>query len=275
MPTQVGSCAWNQWQGRTMNRLVRLTLRGFKSIQDLPELRFEPENILIGINGAGKSNLISFFKFLSWMVAPSPGNLQFYVVRIGGGNSILFDGAGTTLQIEAALEFETDAGTNEYLVQLFHAAGDTLIFRDERIRFSRRERPTQAEWRSLGGGHRESNLIQVAEAGDDTARVIRRLLRGCVVYQFHNTSDTARIRQRWDREDNRFLKEDGANLAPLLMRLSEEQPNAYRRILETVRQIVPFFAEFVFAPVGNMMLLQWRERNTDVVFVRTRRLTAP
>jgi predicted ATPase len=92
------------------------------------------------------------------------------------------------------------------------------------------------------------------------------LLRECVVYQFHNTSETARIRQRWDVEDNRFLKEDGANLAPFLLRLRDAEPSSYRRILETARQIFPFFAEFVLQPMGNSVFLQWRERNSDLVF---------
>jgi predicted ATPase len=48
--------------------------------------------------------------------------------------------------------------------------------------------------------------------------------------------------------------------------LRDTEPNAYRRILETVRQIFPFFAEFVLEPVGNSVLLQWQERDTDVVF---------
>jgi predicted ATPase len=249
-----------------MNRLVKLTLNGFKTIRRLAEFRFGQRNVLIGVNGAGKSNLISFFRLLSWMVASSPGNLQFYVSRAGGGNSLLHDGAAVTLQIEAALEFETDAGTNEYHIRLFHAGPDTLIFADERFRCSRRGWPQKAEWRSLGGGQREANLIQVAEAGDQTARIIRMLLGECVVYQFHNTSETARIRQRWNKDDNRFLKEDGANLAPFLLRLRDTEPNAYRRILETVRQVVPHFAEFVLEPVGDTVFLQWHERGTDVVF---------
>ncbi|NTW44738.1 MAG: AAA family ATPase [Anaerolineaceae bacterium] len=86
------------------------------------------------------------------------------------------------------------------------------------------------------------------------------------VYQFHNTSDNARIRQKWDVNDNRFLRDDGANLAPFLLRLREMQPKYYARIVETIRQIAPFFADFVLEPIGNSVLLQWREKNTDIIF---------
>jgi predicted ATPase len=240
-------------------------LRGFKSIRNLPDFSVHDLNVLIGANGAGKSNFISFFRILGWMMN-SPGELQFYIGTLGGASSLLFDGPVTTPQIEATLTFETGAGENEYSVRLFHAAPDTLIFADERYRISRQGFPQKAPWESLGSGHREAGLIQAAEGGSQTARVIRSLLRECVVYQFHNTSGTARIRQRWDKDDNRFLKEDGANLGSFLWRLRDDEANAYRRILETVRQIVPFFGDFVLEPTGNSILLQWRERNSDLIF---------
>jgi predicted ATPase len=248
-----------------MNRLTRLKLSGWKTIKDLPELTLRPLNVLIGANGAGKSNLISFFRLLNWMT-PSPGGLQVYVSKYGGANALLHDGAAATPQIKAALELETERGINNYEMRLVHAAPDTLIFADERYRFSPHDAPTGAEWRSLGAGQREARLVEAAEAGDPTARVIRHLLRQCVVYQFHNTSETARIRQRWNETDNGFLKEDAANLAPFLLRLRESAPLAYRRIVETVRQVMPFFADFVLDPTSGSVLLQWRERDTDLVF---------
>lgn len=248
-----------------MQGLARLDLHGYKSIRHLTDFEFGPMNVLIGANGAGKSNFISFFKMLNWMTPP-PGNLQFHIGRVGRANSLLYDGAAVTPQITAALTFETEAGINEYAMRLFHAAPDTLIFADEKYRFSSRNIPGKAEWKSLGAGHTETKLIITADLGDKTAKTILRLLKGCKVYQFHNTSETARIRQAWSVDDNRFLKEDAANLASYLLRLRESQPQAYLRIVETIRQIAPFFADFVFAPVEGTVLLQWRELNTDLIF---------
>lgn len=64
------------------DRLVSMTLRGFKTIRDLTDFRPGSITVLIGPNGAGKSNLISFFRFLSWALAP-PGQLQEHVARLG------------------------------------------------------------------------------------------------------------------------------------------------------------------------------------------------
>jgi predicted ATPase len=248
-----------------MQRLTKLELHGYKSIRHLVDFELGPMNVLIGANGAGKSNFVSFFKMLNWMT-PRPGSLQFHIGRVGRANALLYDGAAITPQITASLTFETDAGINEYAMRLFHAAPDTLIFADEKYRFSSRNLPSKAEWKSLGAGHAETKLIAAGDAGDKTAKTILRLLKGCVVYQFHNTSETARIRQAWSVDDNGFLKEDAANLAPYLLRLRESQPSAYLRIVETVRQIAPFFADFVLEPVEGTVLLQWRELNTDLIF---------
>ena len=247
-----------------MNRLTRLHLRGFKSIENLAGLEFRPLNVIIGANGAGKSNLVAFFRMLSWMSA-APGNLQFHLSRSGGANSLLHDGAARTPQMAACLEMATDAGLNEYSMILFHAAPDTLIFAGERYRFARDGYLAEAPWTSLGSGHRESRLLAEADT-NTTARVILQLLRDLKVHQFHNTSETARIKTRWSVDDSRHLKEDGANLAPFLYRLREFQPPYYRRIVETIRQAAPFFGDFALEPQNGTVLLQWSEVGSDLVF---------
>jgi predicted ATPase len=148
-------------------------------------------------------------------------------------------------------------------MRLSYAAQDTLIFAEETCQVSQRG---TVDWKRLDVGRRESGLIRMAAEGDSTARTILNLMKECVVYQFHNTSETARIRQRWAIDDNRFLKEDGANLAPFLLRLRDTQPQAYIRIVETIRQITPFFADFVLEPEHETVMVRWREHNSDLIF---------
>src|ERR1035437_4730463 len=114
-----------------MAKLSSACITGFKSINEM-ELHFGPLNVLIGANGAGKSNLISFFKMLSFAVT---GALQKFVGTAGGANSLLHYGAKTTSQITASLVFTTDRGENTYAIRLAHAGADTLIFVEERVRF--------------------------------------------------------------------------------------------------------------------------------------------
>lgn len=246
-------------------KLRRLSIDGFKTIRHLED--FEPHgmNILIGGNGAGKSNFISFFRLMQWMLAP-PGQLQVYIANGGGAGRFLSDGPEATRELSASLELETERGANEYAFRLFFAAGDTFRFAEEKYRYSSFERGGKAEWIVLEPGGAEAGLSMKAEEGDMAARVIRNLIRQCVVYQFHNTAMTSRIRQRWDVNDGRYLKEDAGNLAPFLMRLRDHESMSYHRVVGTIRQAVPFFADFVLDPINGSLLLQWREIGTDLVF---------
>ena len=109
-------------------------------------------------------------------------------------------------------------------------------------------------------------------ANDQTARVILNILKKIIVHQFHNTSYTARMRGTWKVDDCQWLKEDAANIAPVLLRLRTDNPLCYQRIVEALRLMLPFFADFVLEPSHNEVtshnevILCWRERNSDLVF---------
>ena len=246
------------------NKLASITLRGFKTIKDLESFKPGPLTVLIGPNGAGKSNFISFFRMMGWMLS-DPGNLQLYIGQQGGAGKLLHDGSGMTREIEAELTIQTDVGDDEYFFRLVFAAGDTLIFADERYRFSRNIYGSTAPWIPTGAGHRGPLLLEKA-AEDTTARVIQNILQRIIVYQFHNTADNARIRGKWPVNDSRYLKEDAGNIAPFLFRLKERESWHYRRIVDSIRLILPFFSDFELVNDYGHMLLAWRERDSDQVF---------
>lgn len=244
------------------NALTRLVLRGFKTFDEPPPFVPGALNVLIGANGAGKSNFISFFRLMSWL---SQGKLQYHVGEVGA-HRLLHDGPQRTRELTAELTFETPRGRHDYAFRLAYGAGDMLFFADERLRFSDRTTETEAPWQTLGAGHRESGLGQLADEGDLTAITLRGLLKRCVVHQFHNTSSTSRLRQKWRKSDAAHLKEDAGNLAPFLLRLRDERPLAYGKIVAIVRQIVPFFDDFELNSSNGDLLLGWRETGSDVVF---------
>ncbi len=99
---------------------------------------------------------------------------------------------------------------------------------------------------------------------------MRHLLNHCRVYQFHDTSATARIRQYCYVGDDRWLRPDAGNLAAVLYRLRHQDTSpAYRRIVGTIRQIAPFFGDFELRPTGpgdRDIILNWREKDSDQIF---------
>ncbi len=281
-------------------RLKSITLRGFKTIRELEDFQPGPITVLIGPNGAGKSNFISFFRLLSSALVP-PGHLQWQVAKLGGASAILHDGPQRTREIGAHLVLTTDAtqirglrdvpgphDESEYSFRLAYAAGDTLIYTEEKYRSPGDDRPMTGQWTIFTAGRRDSELIKAAaehstavatprplqdyasfretKRAVDTAKTILALLQGLIVYQFHDTSEGSRVRQKWNVDDSRGLKEDAGNLAPFLYRLQEQFPKYYARIVETVRLILPFFAGFELRPELGTLLLAWRERGSDRVF---------
>lgn len=247
-------------------RLSRLSIAGFRSIRSLD--RFEPGNltVLIGANGAGKSNLIAFFRALSHMMS-SPAGLQTHLAATGRAHSWLHDGPGVTRSISASLEIDADGGRNNYEFGLEYAADDRLFFNCERFQFVPAGRRPDPEV-NLGSGHDESRLRDRAEQGEPTPAAIRDVLRRFIVHQFHNTSFSSRMRQAWPVREGRWLKEDGGNLGAFLHRLKSDQRLApyYARIVDTVRQSVPFFADFELEPEDGHVMLAWREVGSDQVF---------
>lgn len=243
--------------------LKRLALSGFKSIKTM-EIELNSLNIMIGANGAGKSNIISFFKMLNEMMAD---RFQQYVYVSGRAQSLLHFGSKVTPQMEAALDFEVENGLDRYQMRLFHAAGDSLIFAEETLSFLQAgfSAPRVDE---LGAGHLETKINRAAEDGVQTAKALRYLLNRCRVYHFHDTSSSASVRQTCYAGDNRWLMPDAGNLAAILLRFRRENNGeAYRRIIETIRLIAPFFDDFVLEEdVSGRVMLDWREKGSDRVF---------
>lgn len=153
-----------------MAMLHRMILNGFKSIKSM-DLELRALNVLIGGNGAGKSNLVSCFKMLNEMMG---GRLQTYIAAAGRAQSVLHYGPKQTSQMEATLEFHTDRGLNTYHQRLFHVAGDTLAFAEETLDYKKHDWPgPHNPPMSLGAGHQETRIGEEADRGNETARVFR------------------------------------------------------------------------------------------------------
>jgi predicted ATPase len=161
-----------------VTHLTSLRLAGWRSIRDA-EIQFRPLNVLIGANGAGKSNLVSFFKAITEMTA---GRLQEYIGRNDGAESLLHYGSKRTQAIEARFCFTADMGEDSYYFHWGLTAGNSLVFIEESFSpkgeeiagsFPPKPEKEQAQWYcvsppaeslppKLGQGHRESLLERLS-----------------------------------------------------------------------------------------------------------------
>ena len=118
------------------SKLREVTIKGYKSIAfDKPiTLKLGDVSILLGANGAGKSNIISFFRMLSYMMSKSFGR---YVEMAGTANSLLHYGAKKTPVMSGELKFMANNSENAYQFSLSNATPDRLIITEERIKWHR------------------------------------------------------------------------------------------------------------------------------------------
>ncbi len=240
-------------------RLERLKLSSFKSIKEM-DLELRPINILIGANGAGKSNLISFFQLLNLMML---GQLQEYVGRAGGASRLLHLGPKSSQIMEADLFF----GKNRYSFSLAYASGDQLVFTREIFSYRQHDN-------DLGVGHKEAKLPQFADEAEQTpnnsavrtAKFVRAVLNSWRVYHFADTSPEARVKQNRKMTENRNLLHDAANLASYLFLIRAKHPGSYQQIKETVRLAAPFFDDFVLESLElnpELIRLAWKEMEAE------------
>lgn len=247
--------------------LKSVALAGYRSYdQDLSRNKIELRdiNIIIGANGAGKSNLISFLEMVSFMMTRG---LRSYTARQGGAHSLLYFGAGQTERIAGELQIHDADGKKEdtYSFGLERSATDQLYFAWERFAYRDvlHEKPYERE---MGAGHYEAEL---SGAWDITARTLRNYLERLRVFHFNDTSINARIRSTTSTTDAAYLRSDGGNIAAFLYQMRENQEYIpyYERIIRHIRMILPQFFDFVLEPDGNGYLsLNWRQEGAEEVF---------
>ena len=242
-------------------------IRGFRSLADVALSGLPRRTVLIGANGSGKSNIISFFELVGWMLRAR--RLGEFIERNGGAADQLFGGHRITPRIAAEISLRADQGRNDYRFALAYAHPDRFVFAEEAFRSSDDAFPAEAPWQYLDSGHREARLPEAALGPDDqgvnrqTARAILRQLRNCAVYQFHDTSHTASLKKSWDVADNARLRRDGGNLAAILYRLEQDDSKRYEFICRQIARILPNFDRFDLVERHGKVSLRWRPKWAD------------
>jgi predicted ATPase len=246
-----------------MNRkkkIDKLTIRGFKSIKLLDKFSLGDINVLIGANGVGKSNFISYFSMLAEMV---DGRLQFWVRRQGGANRIFTYGVNNTKQVSSAIYF----GQNAYGFLLAPTDDGGVVFVDEAMFYTESKKTED-----IGKGHIESLL---KKRYDEKTSYITRYVYPAVaswkVFHFHDTSNTSQMKQEQGLQNSQYLYGDASNLAPYLYKLSQQENSLYQQIRDVVQLAVPFFDDFVLEPrvlqSGEQVIrLAWRQVDSEYVF---------
>ncbi|MCX6318495.1 MAG: AAA family ATPase [Bacteroidetes bacterium] len=231
-------------------------IQNFKSIKDSGVVELKPVNVLIGANGAGKSNFISFFKFLNKLYTRQ---LQTYIIQNGRADNFLFFGRKYSSYLSGTITFDNEY-ENEYAFTLIPDLTGSLIFRDE--------------WTNTTQGDLEIDNSLRLESELKNHRwhrssYLRDNLNDLKLFHFHDTGFNSKVKQPCNLIDYAFLQEDGGNLAAFLYRLQESSPESFRMIERVVQSIAPFFDSFYLVPDelnSEQIFLRWKEKGFDQLF---------
>lgn len=243
---------------RKSKRLKSVRIQGFKSIpfQHPLEMVFGDINILLGANGAGKSNIISFFKMLGFMMS---GSLQRFIAESGTNQKFLYYGSKKTPTCCASLKFVDSSSYDIYSFNLTAAVPDKLILTSEDIecKDNKSRKPITSQ---LQSNFNESALIK---SDKPTERIIWGLLGSCKVYQFSDSSINSPMRQASTIDSAHYLQSEANNLASFLFYLKNNYPDSFSRITDYVKDVVPQFHEFYLEPERGYISLKWMDNSAN------------
>lgn len=241
-------------------QLSRIAIKGFKSIKEC-DIELKNINVLIGSNGAGKSNFISAFEMLQKILEQE---LSLYVGK-KGANSLLYNGSKFTDFIQMAFFFDA----NCYSFGLELSERNNLVFSFEN--FSEGIDDIQSFIGTTTGGHNESSMVQEPiypiHDADDTLDVLK--TKAWRVYHFHDTGATSKMKMEHNLSNSKMLNQDASNLAAFLYRLKKYHKPSYKQILNAVRLVAPYFRDFELEPMEynrDLITLHWMQKGCDDIF---------
>ncbi|MEE9311464.1 MAG: AAA family ATPase [Planctomycetota bacterium] len=214
--------------------------------------------MLIGANGAGKSNFVSFFSLLNALVNSS---LKLTIAKAGGANAHLYLGSKISKYFEAQINF----GPHGYGFKLEPTVKDDFVFASE-VAFTGRNIISS----TTGGHETELEMINWPDGLDSVRLTVFNSMKNMVVYHFHNTSETAPARNYGIVNHNEKLARDAGNIAAFLLKIKTEHPATYRLIRDTIRMVTPFFDDFNLREntksIDVKTTLEWKQKGSDYPF---------
>ena len=242
--------------------IERIVIKNFKSIHNLT-LDLKPLNILIGSNGVGKSNFITFLKLVNKI---NEQKLQSYIASMGGIDNLLYFGLKHSFEIYGLLDFNN---TNAYFFQIEPSQDNNVSLTDgDYFNGINDKTKNYLTWHNMYWTSYEQESV-INKTKSSRSKYILNYLNSFKIYHFHDTSRTAKIKQTCPINDNIYLREDASNLAAFLYLLQEKYPKILNKIEALIKSIAPFFDRFKLLPNRlneELIQLEWQEKDSDMYF---------
>ena len=217
-----------------------IEIKGYKSIKEL-KLKLRPINLLIGSNGVGKTNFISFFKLLEAILNY---RLQKYVAVENADNILYFGRRQTRSMFGRLILINNNTDNFSYYFYLSARTDGGLFIEHEA---SGNNVKVDSENYNYDILHilDESEIFQNYHGRD--IKLIESISE-IKIFHFQDTSSTSYLRKGCDIDDNLYLRQDGRNLPAILYLLKNKQPLNYKIIFKTIQSVAPFIDKLILEP---------------------------
>jgi|SRR5215831_8168906 len=240
--------------------LDKLSVEGFKSIRSLKDFKLDRLNLLVGANGAGKSNFVDFFRLLRAM---SEESLSLFVAERGKADAFLFNGPKVTDSISAHLAF----GANEYRFTLKPTVTGEFLVSEELAYRGQRGRVSAPKPESGLKGWEDERIRRNKPYPWGREQYVADSVSKWLVYHFHDTTSRAAMRRDQQLRDFRELRADAGNIAAFLYHLKLFNPDHYEQICYHIQLIAPFFDRFILEPQQSgpeeLIRLEWQQKGSS------------
>ena len=232
-----------------------ITIKGYKSFKDIT-VDLNKINILIGSNGAGKSNFLSLFELLG---NAYEGFLARSVAQSGGVDKLFHNGRKSTDHIC----IDVRDGANSYKLQLMESDG-TLIVEKESLGYS--SRPTF--WTYYDIANYKSETVLKSYNGMTRGDYIKKYMSQIKKFHFHDTGRKSPFTgESHIVNDSYHLYSQGDNLPAFLYGIMNNHPSVYKRIVRVIQSVAPFFHDFYLLPnESGGVRLQWRDKFSETIY---------
>jgi predicted ATPase len=251
-------------------------------------------NILIGINGSGKSNFLKAIRFLKEGV-DGVGLKRHILDQLGGFDNISFKGGNpkTANKISFEYTFDGDAITKGkygfkftqdiiYTITIVKTPSYQNYYVNETLKsetgyiyidFTHGE----GQLNEKVEGSQKQSLIKytdfdpqelVMKEVSDTDRyfqitTIKKAIRDIVVYDYFDTTPKSNIRRPMLPTSDKRLIPDGTNLPQSLNTIKINHKASYKKIAEMLNEVNPNFSGFDFNFIGGNIELMLEEKGLN------------
>ena len=277
--------------------ISKITLENFFSFREPTTIELNPEvNILLGINGSGKSNFIKAIQLLYESIIGN-GLEELFLKKWSGFNTVAnFNDDGKDY-IKLLFEFDKDAinkitgyffQTNPIYEIFIYKLGQTSYYLKEKLSApSIREGETDFIFMEMDNGRgiistREEGKVALQRYPQENQKLtfkstepvlrqfsdpetfyphftLKRALENASIYYYFNTTFSSPIRQPSSYGTETKLLPDGHNLMTIINHIKNNHSLYYDKIEEAIKKINPHFKDINSAAFGSKLYLVLRE----------------